>query len=401
MTTTLQPRHARTPPYGPRRGRVLLGAVLAALLLAATAFVAAGHVSDDKDRAYLSTDGWPRTGQGAYVLGNGRLAVSPDQQPVPIASLAKVMTAYLVVTHHPLGGTDSGRRFVVGQRDVEDTETRRRADQSVVEVRAGEQLTERDALMAILLPSANNIAVLVARQVAGSVASFVEQMNDTAQALGMSDTTYTDPSGFDERTVSTALDQLRLARVVAENPMLAAMMATRSYPLPVAGDVTNTNTLLGQDGFVGMKTGSHDAAGGCFMFRSWRHTGSGNVPLTGVVLGQQGHNLITAGLYAAKQLADHVAPIPATPDLRFSQERRRWLRTQIGRPGHPRSTEFSGGARLGQRRPASADQDPAVMTGEAVPGIVDLDLPAAGAGLPGQGGPAPAGSQVAAQRSGR
>jgi D-alanyl-D-alanine carboxypeptidase (penicillin-binding protein 5/6) len=319
MTTTLQARHARTPPYGPRHRRVLLGAVLTALLVAATAFVAAGRLSADKDRAYLSTDGWPRTGQGAYVLGDGQLAVSPDQKPVPIASLAKVMTAYLVVTHHPLHGTDSGRRFVVGQRDVEDTETRRREDQSVVEVRAGEQLTERDALMAILLPSANNIAVLVARQVAGSVASFVEQMNDTAQALGMSDTTYTDPSGFDERTVSTALDQLRLAQVVAENPTLAAMMATRSYPLPIAGDVTNTNALLGQDGFVGMKTGSHDAAGGCFMFRSWRHTGSGDVPLTGVVLGQQGHNLITAGLYAAKQLADHVAPNPTTPDLRHSR----------------------------------------------------------------------------------
>ena len=52
--------------------------------------------------------------------------------------------------------------------------------------------------MAILLPSANNIAVLVARQVAGSVASFVAEMNRTAHALGMSHTTYTDPSGYDD-----------------------------------------------------------------------------------------------------------------------------------------------------------------------------------------------------------
>jgi D-alanyl-D-alanine carboxypeptidase (penicillin-binding protein 5/6) len=76
--------------------------------------------------------------------------------------------------------------------------------------------------------------------------------------------------------------------------------------------VTNTNSLLGQDGFVGMKTGSDDAAGGCFMFRSERHTGGGTVTLLGVVLGQQGHNLISAGLYAAKQLADRVAPNGAT-----------------------------------------------------------------------------------------
>jgi serine-type D-Ala-D-Ala carboxypeptidase (penicillin-binding protein 5/6) len=203
---------------------------------------------------------------------------------------------------------------VVGQGDVADTVTRRREGQSVVAVRAGEQLTERHALMAILLPSANNIAVLVARQVSGSVTSFVAEMNRTARALGMSHTTYTDPSGYDDGTVSTALDQLRLARVVAKDKTLAAMMATRTYRLPVAGEVTNTNTLLGHDGFVGMKTGSHQAAGGCLMFRAVWHTESGNRSLIGVVLGQRGGNLLAAGLYAAKQLADRLAPNAATPE---------------------------------------------------------------------------------------
>jgi hypothetical protein len=185
MSHTLQRHHGRTTPYG--RRRALLVAVLA--LLAATAFAAPRHLlngehrgylgSDEdrssllggQDRAYLSTDGWPLRGQGAYVLGNGRPVVSPHQQPVPIASVAKVMTAYVVLKHHPLHAGDSGPRFVVSQDDVVDTETRRREGQSVVDVRAGEQLTERDVLMAILLPSANNIAVLVARQVSGSVAS--------------------------------------------------------------------------------------------------------------------------------------------------------------------------------------------------------------------------------------
>jgi serine-type D-Ala-D-Ala carboxypeptidase (penicillin-binding protein 5/6) len=312
-TVTLQPHFGTTTVYGPRRG-VLLGAVFAiVVVLVAGGFVAARQLLNDKDRTYLSTDGWPRHGQGAYVLGNGRPAVSPHEQPVPIASVAKVMTAYLVLKHYPLDAGDSGRRFVVSQRDVADTEIRRREGQSVVDVHTGEQLSERDALMAILLPSANNIAVLVARQVDGSVASFVAEMNHTAHALGMSYTTYTDPSGYDAGTVSTALDQLRLARLVAEDKTLADMMATRNYSLPVAGEVTNTNTLLGQDGFVGMKTGSDDAAGGCFMFRSERHTNSGNVTLIGVVLGQQGHNLINAGLYAAKQLVDRLAPTAATP----------------------------------------------------------------------------------------
>jgi serine-type D-Ala-D-Ala carboxypeptidase (penicillin-binding protein 5/6) len=291
--------------YGPRRRRALLGAVLA-LFLAATAFAAPRNLLDDKKprSGHPSTDAWPRRGQGAYVLGEGRPAASPHEQPVPIASLAKVMTAYVVLRHFPLHAGDGGRPFVVGQADVEDTEARRHQGQSIVDVRAGEQLTERDALMAILLPSANNIAVLVARQVSGSVAAFVAEMNRTAHALGMSHTTYTDPSGYDAGTVSTALDQLRLARRAAEDETLATMMATRSYWLPVAGEVTNTNALLGRDGFVGMKTGSDEAAGGCFMFRAALHTGSGTATLIGVVLGQRGHNLISAGLRAAKQLVD-------------------------------------------------------------------------------------------------
>jgi len=305
---TLQDRYGTITVYRRRHRRALLGVVLAVLVL--VAFAAPHHLSGytDKDRAYLSTDGWPLSGQGAYVLDNGRAAASPHQQPVPIASVAKVMTAYLVVKHYPLRADDSGPRFVVDQDDVEDTEARRHGGQSVIDVRAGEQLTERDALMAILLPSANNVSVLVARQVSGSVGAFVAEMNRTAHALGMSHTTYTDPSGYDDGTVSTALDQLRLARVVAKDETLAAIMATHSYWLPVAGEVTNTNALLGHGGFVGMKTGSDKAAGGCLMFRAVWSTAGGSRSVTGVVLGQRGGNLITAGLSAAQELVDRVAP---------------------------------------------------------------------------------------------
>jgi D-alanyl-D-alanine carboxypeptidase (penicillin-binding protein 5/6) len=76
--------------------------------------------------------------------------------------------------------------------------------------------------------------------------------------------------------------------------------------------VTNTNALLGHDGFVGMKTGSDEAAGGCLMFRAVWPTDSGDRSLIGVVLGQRGDNLLTAGLYAAERLAARVAPNAAT-----------------------------------------------------------------------------------------
>jgi D-alanyl-D-alanine carboxypeptidase (penicillin-binding protein 5/6) len=76
-----------------------------------------------------------------------------------------------------------------------------------------------------------------------------------------------DPSGYDDATVSTAADQVRIVDWALRLPVFASVVATPSATLPVAGTVHNTDTLLGYDGFVGVKTGSDDAAGGCFAFR--------------------------------------------------------------------------------------------------------------------------------------
>jgi D-alanyl-D-alanine carboxypeptidase (penicillin-binding protein 5/6) len=89
--------------YGLRRRRVLLDAVLT-LFLAHAAFAAAGHLLNAKGRAYVSPARWPQQGQAVLVLGKGRAAASPREQPAPIASLAKVMTAYLALERYPLSG---------------------------------------------------------------------------------------------------------------------------------------------------------------------------------------------------------------------------------------------------------------------------------------------------------
>ena len=312
MTNLLDSRPVPSPTHR-RRAWPLITVCLALAVVASAVVVAVRHRDADARRVYLSTNGWPSVGQGAYQLGDGSPAASAGEQPVAIASLAKVMTAYVVLKHLPLDAGSDGPSFTVSDTDVADTARRADRDESVVAVRSGERLTERQALMAVLLPSANNVAVMLAGYVSGSVDAFVREMNSTARSLGMKHTTYTDPSGFAPTTVSTAIDQLILAQHAAADDTLTAMMATPSYPLPVAGSVTNTDTLLGKDGFVGMKTGSDDAAGGCFMFRSYRSVQGVNTALIGVVLGQRGHNLIDAGLYAARQLVDRIAPDPAHP----------------------------------------------------------------------------------------
>lgn len=287
---------------------VAVGAVVILALGAAAAAEAFRFAHDDGRRRYLATDGWPSRGQAAYLLGAGPVQIGPRQHSVPIASLAKVMTAYLVLQVAPLPPADDGFDLTVTASDVADTATRAGQDESVVRVAAGEVLTERQALAALLLPSANNVAIMLARRVAGSVRAFVERMNATARGFGMLHTGYTDPSGLDAGTRSTAADQLVLAGIAMRDRTFAALVAMRSYQLPIAGTVHNTDRLLGSHGFVGIKTGSDDAAGGCFMFRTRRVVDGRAVYLTGVVLGQHGHNPISAGLYAAQQLTDRVAP---------------------------------------------------------------------------------------------
>jgi D-alanyl-D-alanine carboxypeptidase (penicillin-binding protein 5/6) len=77
--------------------------------------------------------------------------------------------------------------------------------------------------------------------------------------------------------------------------------------------VHNTNTLLGSDGFVGVKTGSTAAAGGCFAFRAIRTVRGKRTAITGVVLGQPGDDRIEAGLAAAAAMVDRIAGDRGTP----------------------------------------------------------------------------------------
>jgi serine-type D-Ala-D-Ala carboxypeptidase (penicillin-binding protein 5/6) len=257
--------------------------------------------------AGLTAPVWPVRGQAALSIdGRGSLGTSGTQRPAPIASLAKVMTAYVVLRQHP--DLTRGLTLVVDSALVRDTNRRRRLDESVVLVRAGERLSESQALEAVLLPSANNIAVALGKRQAGSVAAFVRQMNATAAALGMSDTHYTDPSGFANDTVSTASDQVTLLSAAMRIPAFVRLAGLGQATIPVAGRIRNTDRLIGQDGFILGKTGSDTAAGGCLAFARRTPSRTGTVIMIGAVLGQRGGPLVVAGQRAAKLLVDSVHP---------------------------------------------------------------------------------------------
>ncbi len=90
------------------------------------------------------------------MLGDGHPAASPHQQPIPIASLAKVMTAYLTLKHYPLSGAQNGFTITVTAPQAQEQAHDAAENQSSVAVAAGEQLTERQLLQALPIASGNN-----------------------------------------------------------------------------------------------------------------------------------------------------------------------------------------------------------------------------------------------------
>ena len=231
---------------------------------------------------------WPGQGQAAIGMpGVGVLATHGDNQPMAIASVAKIMTAYVVLRDHPLQTGGTGPAITVTAADVAAYARDKSQGQSVVKVAVGEKLSELQALQAMLIPSGNNIAAILADWDAGSQTAFVAKMNADARALGLRDTSYADASGFDPATVSTASDQFRLTLRALQIPVFGQIVAMPQVTLPTAGLTYNVNDALGRDGIVGVKTGSSPQAGGCLVFSAIKSVADTQVTIVGVVLGVQ------------------------------------------------------------------------------------------------------------------
>jgi serine-type D-Ala-D-Ala carboxypeptidase (penicillin-binding protein 5/6) len=235
----------------------------------------------------------------------------------PIGSVAKTMTALAVLDAHPLAPGAEGPLLTMTAQDVALFHAAVGADGSALPVTAGEPLTERQLLLGLMLPSANNLAETLGRWVSGSHDAFVRRLDGLAERLGMWRTHFDDPSGYSSRTVSTPADLLRLGRAALAVPALAAIVATAAAPFPDGSTLDNLDALLGSvPGWLGIKTGETPSAGGCLLFAAQRRLGDGGpVRVVGAVLGQphlagaleaaRAATEATFAGYAPVRLADH------------------------------------------------------------------------------------------------
>lgn len=251
---------------------------------------------------------WPAQGQGAVEVPQlGMTVTSGAEQPVPIASLTKIMTAYVVLRDHPIAPDAQGPDVTMSVADQNEAIADENANDTAVPVQAGEVLSERQLLDGLLVHSANNLADVLANWDAGGIAQFVSKMNATAKTLGMRRTHYADASGLDPRTVSTAADQLLVASAAMRIPTFAAVVGQPSITLPLVGTLDNYVAQVGTDGIVGVKSGFTQAALGCLVLAAQRDVDGHQVMILAATTGQPGLDPLDAAADATVGLIDATA----------------------------------------------------------------------------------------------
>lgn len=241
-----------------------------------------------------STDnipGWPQgpkiEGESAILVdmitGTVLYAKNADKVQYP-ASITKIMTALLAAEH-----LDMKDKLVMSESAAHGITI---SDSSSIYADTGEELTMEQAMMAVMLQSANEMTLALAEETSGSVKKFVELMNLKARLLGCTGTHFNNPNGLpDELHYTTASDMAKIARAAWFNPTFRKYATTTYYEIPPTNKFAETRYLLNHhkmmkgntrayEGVLGGKTGYTDAAGNTLVTYARR----GNLYLVSVVM---------------------------------------------------------------------------------------------------------------------
>ncbi|MFR5620422.1 MAG: D-alanyl-D-alanine carboxypeptidase family protein [Blautia caecimuris] len=238
-----------------------------------------------------SIEGWP---QGPKIEGESAILVdmvtgavlyskNADKVQYP-ASITKIMTSLLAAEH--LNMKD---QIVMSQSAAYGITI---SDSSSIYADTGEEFTTEQAMMAVMLQSANEMTLALAEETSGSVKKFVELMNLKAKQLGCTGTHFNNPNGLpDELHYTTASDMAKIARAAWYNPTFRKYTTTTYYEIPPTNKFAETRYLLNHhkmmkgntyayEGVMGGKTGYTDAAGNTLVTYAKR----GNMRLVSVVM---------------------------------------------------------------------------------------------------------------------
>lgn len=237
-------------------------------------------------KVFASMDGPPSVTSKAWIVLDAEtgepFATFDSEKQLHPASTTKVMTAYLVLKF-------AAQNAKILDETIEYSAAADNTRGSTSAVRSGERLSVHDALYGLLLPSGNDASVALAEHFGKRIASslelgekqfvndyeaFVASMNEAARKLGLKNTKFKNTHGLTAAGhYMSAADLASLARTAMQFKLFRRIVGTRQYGTRLKSKDgyernilwTNTNRLLGYEGFSGVKTGTTSAAGACLV----------------------------------------------------------------------------------------------------------------------------------------
>ncbi|UJP10162.1 D-alanyl-D-alanine carboxypeptidase [Microbacterium sp. KUDC0406] len=217
----------------------------------------------------------------------GIWAESGTNDPRPMASISKLITALVVLERKPLANaTDPGPtiRFSKADHDLYDQYYVKGA--TIAAMPTGSSMSEHDAIAMMLVPSASNYADAVSTWAFGSRGAFLSAARKWLAKNGLNSTGIVEPTGISPQNTSTPSDLIALGRLAAAHPAIAAIATQTSIEIPSIGGFSNTNNLLGVEGVTGLKTGNLGTGSHNLLYTASMNVGIGEpLQVVGVVLG--------------------------------------------------------------------------------------------------------------------
>jgi D-alanyl-D-alanine carboxypeptidase (penicillin-binding protein 5/6) len=230
---------------------------------------------------------------------SGIWATSGAEESRPIASITKLITALVILDAKPLASVDDpGPTLTFDKADHELYDKYYVLGATIAKMPTGSSLGLRDVLETMLVVSACNYAEAAVGWAFGSPSAFLTAARAWLAAHGLEHTSIVEPTGIDARNVSTPRDMLALGRLAMANPVIADIVASTSLDVPGLETRSNTNTLLGQSGVRGIKTGTLEGSGSNLLFSSRLALGGHEVEVTGVLLGGFSHDGVDSEIRA-------------------------------------------------------------------------------------------------------
>lgn len=252
--------------------------------------------------AVASSPAWPAVGEASISI-TGAGTISSGTDALRMASIAKVLTALVVLEAKPIAAGEQGESYTITQADRQAYVASKAAGESTLPFAAGDTFTEYQLLEGMLVGSAGNYADKLVGSVFTSEAAYLKAARAWLDAQGISGITVTDNTGFGRTNTATPEALTALGAKAMANPVIAEIVGKKQIDLPTAGSVQNTNELLGDEGVVGIKTGTLDGVYNLLVARDVT-AGSTTVRVYASVLGQPSD---AARWSSARTLLDSVA----------------------------------------------------------------------------------------------